>query len=80
MRCLDGIIDSTDMNHHLTTEQQLLREDVFRDKVSLIAWRTVKKKENEIDKDITIGEKNGKIWNNWPKERLWDQAGQGLGT
>ena len=60
MRCLDGIIDSTDMNHHLTTEQQLLREDVFRDKVSLIAWRTVKKKENEIDKDITIGEKMGK--------------------
>ena len=44
------------------------------------SWRTVKKKENEIDKDITIGEKNGKIWNNWPKERLWDQAGQGLGT
>ena len=65
MRCLDGIIDSMDMNHHLTTEQQPLREDALRDKVSLIVWRTVKKTENEIDKDITIGEKNGKIWNNW---------------
>ena len=60
MRCLDGIIDSTDMNHHLTTEQQPLREDVLRDKVSLVVWRTEKKTENEIDKDITIGEKMGK--------------------
>ena len=49
MRCLDGIIDSMDMNHHLTTEQQPLREDALRDKVSLIVWRTVKKTENEIE-------------------------------
>lgn len=34
----------------------------------------------KFEKDITIGGKNGKIWNNWPKERLWDQVGQGLGT
>ena len=48
MRCLHGIIDSMDMNHHLTTEQQPLREDELRDKVSLTVWRTVKKTESEI--------------------------------